>query len=420
MFCSLTKKVKIFCRDASKDSRGHRLYREGHPMNRLVAVFLFAMLTCSLAFSASAHSSNEAYVYLDVGTDSLDGLLEFRLADLDTLFHFDQDTDGEATPAEFVANQAEIYAFASQQLAFEVGGAAVAIQIESHSFLPTGMGTFVTMNFTTDWHAALPDAINVRFVGETVAGSGIERALLIMRNNAKTGLVGNVAIPALIFDPGVHVLELSLTGESLLSRFWLFLTSGMKHIFSGYDHIAFVIALLLPSVLVRAKFGSAKPVQGLRQGLTTMLKVVTVFTVAHSITLSLAALDLLTYWAEMIELLIAVSIFIVAMQNIFGRTANWVYLVVFGLGLLHGLGFASVLAPYGSYQSELWLSLLGFNLGVEVGQALIVLALFPVLFVLRKWSHYALVINAGGSVVLALIALYWMMNRVINVLATWP
>lgn len=378
-------------------------------MSRVLAFGL--LLIMSFTSAALAHGTNESYVFLDVGEQSIAGRIEFRLADLNALEKFDDNGDGAPTYAELENNQQRIVDYVQPQLVFDVNGTSVPIQINSLSEFGEGGSTFAVFHFTTEWNEAVPDTIEVTFSGDRGEGQPIERALLVIQNNERTGLTDNEAIPALVFEPGTLTQTLNLGAEPALSRFWMFMKNGFKHILEGHDHVAFVIALLLPAVLIRKPGESAEPVMSLGQGLVSMLKVVTVFTIAHSITLSLAALDMLSYWSEMVEFLIAASIFIVALQNIFGRTTNWVYLIVFGLGLLHGLGFASVLAPYGTYSSGLWLSLLGFNLGVEVGQALIVLVLFPVLFAMRNWVRYPLVINAGGSAALALIALYWMSNR---------
>jgi hydrogenase/urease accessory protein HupE len=172
---------------------------------------------------------------------------------------------------------------------------------------------------------------------------------------------------------------------------------GVAHIFGGLDHLAFLVALLI--------------VGG---GWKRILVMVTAFTVAHSVTLGATALDLITLdttrqrWAE---IAIAASIVYVAFENLALRQHDHRAWITFGFGLVHGFGFASVLKSYGLGDSRA-LGLLGFNLGVEVGQACIVLAIYPVVSILRRrpaasrWMvrlTSVLILSAGG---------YWLVDRV--------
>lgn len=160
-----------------------------------------------------------------------------------------------------------------------------------------------------------------------------------------------------------------------------FFPLGIEHILTGYDHLLFLIALMLRG----GNFWS-------------MLKIITAFTVAHSITLALAALDLVVLPGIFVESVIALSIAYVALENLLPRHAvsrRW--MVSFVFGLMHGFGFSSVLREIGLPKENLLLALLNFNLGVEVGQATIVLLAVPLLmrFRNRRWEkHIVFAISA--------------------------
>lgn len=152
-----------------------------------------------------------------------------------------------------------------------------------------------------------------------------------------------------------------------------------------------------------------------KSALWGVLKVVTLFTVAHSITLALASLRIVTLPGFIVESIIAASIVIAAVDNIrpiFGRRIGW---IVFGFGLFHGLGFASVLSHLTLSQASLVTTLLGFNVGVEIGQVVIIAAVFPILFALRKAKWYPNGVQRGLSVLLIALGSAWMIERLFDV-----
>ena len=151
-----------------------------------------------------------------------------------------------------------------------------------------------------------------------------------------------------------------------------------------------------------------------------VLKVVTAFTVAHSITLSLAALEVISLPSRLVEATIAASVVLAALNNIWPRVLERRWMVAFAFGLIHGFGFASVLADLGLPQNALLLALVGFNLGVEAGQLCIVGAFLPIAFFLRESTFYRRGIMAGGSALISLVALVWFIERAFNVKLLTP
>jgi hypothetical protein len=185
---------------------------------------------------------------------------------------------------------------------------------------------------------------------------------------------------------------------------------GVWHIWIGFDHILFLLSLLLPAVLVvHAK--RWRGVDSLGVATREVVWVVTSFTVAHSITLSLAALELVSLPSRLVESAIALSVVLAAANNLFPVMERRRWMAAFGFGLIHGFGFASVLAELGLPTDALVLSLLGFNVGVELGQMAIVAVFLPVAYALRNTRFYLRGVFLGGSVLTMLLALVWLVER---------
>ena len=181
-------------------------------------------------------------------------------------------------------------------------------------------------------------------------------------------------------------------------KFYLFTKAGVEHIIpKGLDHILFVLGLFFSSLLLRP-----------------LLWQVTAFTLAHTITLALAVLGIISIPSTIIEPLIALSIVWVAVENIlFKKITKWRPLIVFSFGLLHGLGFASVLRDYGLPKNNFIPSLLAFNIGVELGQIIVLLAALMLVWFIRKKNWYRKRIQIPVSIIIALVGLFWFIERII-------
>jgi hypothetical protein len=156
---------------------------------------------------------------------------------------------------------------------------------------------------------------------------------------------------------------------------------------------------------------SWQPSDGFRPTFADVLKTVTAFTVAHSLTLSLATLRLVILPARFSESAIALSVVLAALNNVFPVVHGSRWIVAFGFGLVHGFGFASVLLDLGLPRGVLGVALVGFNLGVELGQIAIVAAFLPLAYLLRRTWLYRRVVLVGGSGVIAAVASLWFVER---------
>lgn len=186
-------------------------------------------------------------------------------------------------------------------------------------------------------------------------------------------------------------------GESVLAQTTHYIYQGILHIVpKGLDHILFVLALFLLST-----------------NLKTLLWQVTAFTVAHSITLILASYGLVNVPANIVEPLIALSIAFVAFENIYhGKLKSWRLVIIFGFGLLHGLGFASVLLDLGLSDRLKALSLISFNVGVEMGQVMVIACALAAVGWFKKETWYRSRIVVPSSAVIAFMGLFWTVERI--------
>ena len=173
----------------------------------------------------------------------------------------------------------------------------------------------------------------------------------------------------------------------------------------------FLISRLLSEVLLRREC-RWRPVSSLRSALLSVLGVVSAFTLSHSITLTLAALDVISLPSRLVESAIALSVLLAALNNIWPIVTRRAWLLAFCFGLVHGFGFASVLNDLGLPRNALALSLAGFNIGVEIGQLTVVLAVVPLTYWLRDARFYRPGVLVGGSSAIALVACVWFVGRV--------
>jgi len=192
-----------------------------------------------------------------------------------------------------------------------------------------------------------------------------------------------------------------------------FVRDGIGHIWSGIDHLLFLFALLLPAGLVRSG-ASWTPRPGFRAALKEVLKVVTAFTIAHTITLCLTFLGVIRFPSQWIEVGIALSVFAAAWNNLKPFLPGRAWIMAFGFGLVHGMGFAGALANLALPLKARGLALASFNVGVEIGQVAIVLVVLPFLYLASRKAWYPRFVMGFGSLVIAWIAVVWVVERAFN------
>ncbi len=188
----------------------------------------------------------------------------------------------------------------------------------------------------------------------------------------------------------------------------------MRHILTGYDHVLFLICLLFPAVMRRTDRGW-QPVRTFKEALLPVFGIVTAFTVAHSITLGLAATQKIMVSPAFIEPAIAVTILLAAIDNLYPIFRGKRVFVTFFFGLIHGFGFAGVLAELDLPVRQFAWALFQFNVGIELGQLLIVTVVTSLLFTLRELRAYSPLVLRSGSVLAMVIASLWLFERLAHV-----
>jgi hypothetical protein len=369
-----------------------------------------AALVASTPRRAAAHTGVQSYLYLDVTPDRLAGRVEMPYGDLRQVFGLTLQGADTTVLDELRSQQARLAEYVAGHLSIGAGGRTWAYEVTGLDLL-VAEGGYGVVRFTVQVPVAeVPRVLEVRF--DPFFDEIPKRdALLLIANDWQGGVIENGEEALVGFDPGVRTRTIDLGQPSQWRNFAASLWMGVDHIRTGPDHILFVLALLLPSVLVFAA-GGWRPVATFAGSLWRILGIVTMFTLAHSITFLLAGLDLLPLPSpRVVESIIAISIAATALHNLRPIAVNREWSIAFVFGLFHGMGFASLVGALDVSQATRLVSLLGRNVGIEVGQAVVVLLVFPALFVLRRTTWYRPSFIAA-SVALAAISVGWMIERV--------
>lgn len=351
---------------------------------------------------ALAHKASDSYLALNVKGEQVSGQWDIALRDIDFAIGLDANGDADITGGEVRARHADIAAWALGRLTLSRGGDC-ALQVAEHLIDAHTDGAYAVLRITgTCPNRAAPLQLNYRLLFDI---DQLHRGLLKLE-------LDGVAHSS-VLGPQSGVMELHAGETSRLKQLARYLLEGIWHIWIGFDHILFLLSLLLPAVLVH-QARKWTGVASFKAAFTEVLWVVTAFTVAHSITLSLAALQIIELPSRLVESCIAASVVLAAANNIWPVVEHRRWMVAFGFGLIHGFGFASVLTELGLPRDALVLSLLGFNLGVETGQLAIVAVFLPVAYLIRNSTFYRRGVFVGGSLLTMLVALIWLVERVFN------
>jgi hypothetical protein len=395
---------------------------------RLVA--LVGVLAALAGQGAAAHKPSDAYLSLQPHEDRVAVRWDIALRDLDNELGLDANDDGLLTWGEVRARQADIAALALPQLRITVdhqactspantasanpgpaptspAGAGVDYALDRHSD-----GTYVVLRYELACAAAVR-SMDVQY-GLFAASDPTHRGIVSVQ---WAGDAAAMAVAA-VLGPDNPQRHFDAASGSRLETLREFVTEGIWHIWLGFDHILFLLSLLLPAVLARSTRLGREPAAGvasLRTATLDVLKIVTAFTLAHSITLTLAVLDLVSLPSRLVESGIALTVILASVNNLWPVVRDRRWIAAFAFGLIHGFGFAAALKDLGLSASSLALSLFGFNLGVELGQLAIVAAFLPLAFLARDTAFYRVGVFRVGSMAVAIVALVWFVERAFDI-----
>ncbi len=374
-------------------------------MNIFKGNLLRALLAMLFLVSASAHAHkpSDSYLRLHVDGNRVSGQWDIALRDLDLALGLDRNSDNAIDWGEVRTRRDEINRYALDRLDVSSAGVRCALTVGDHLVDHHTDGAYAVLMLDGHCQASISNLdVSYSLLFDLDAQ---HRGLLRLERGAES-----TAVATAIFPKERATQRFDLNGASRWASLRGFISDGVRHIAIGYDHILFLIALLLPAVL-RRRDRRWVAVDSFRPAFWNVAAMVTAFTIAHSITLSLATLGVVNLPSRWVEAAIALSVLLTALDNVVAFLPRRRWLVAFAFGLLHGFGFASVLRDLALPRTELALSLFGFNVGVEIGQLILVVVLIPIAFLLRERRLYSRYLLNGGSIVIALFATAWLIER---------
>jgi hypothetical protein len=368
---------------------------------------LALVLTTFVARRAEAHKPSDAYVHLSVEGAIVRARWDVSLRDLADATDLDGNEDGEVTWAEAkrIAGRARALAEAGLTVVAERSPCPVrppedaAPRIVRHA---DGAYLVLTVDYACP---APPTSLELTY------------SLFFDRDPQHRGIVAldsGAGAKTCVLAAARPSCTLAVDGGASATRgFTAMVGTGLEHIAEGTDHLAFLFALLFPAVLVRRE-RSWDPAVALGPVVRDVLRVVTAFTIAHSLTLGLSAFGLVRLPSRLVESVIAASVVLAALNNVAPLFREGRWSVAFSLGLVHGFGFSATLEDLSLAKGTFVASLLGFNVGVELGQLVVVAAFLPVAFALRRTLFYRRGVLTVGSLALAALGVVWLAERALS------
>ena len=362
---------------------------------------------------AEAHASRENYVWVNVEQDHVSGRFEINKKDLEEKLGIDLGGPEGSVQDRIVATAPDVQAFIRDNFSLAYNGEEKVIQ-----FLESGLineqGRFAQYHYRVD---GVPenDLVLVRntiFLSkEHLRDDPLHRSLVLVDHNKYRGLDFGKENTALVFSSKLTEAELNVADPPEILFWKNFFRQGLLHIWIGLDHMLFLFVLLLTAVLMRRE-GVWEAAPRFTDAFINALKIIVILGVSHSIALVLAVFGVVDIPSAPVEAIIALSIAVIALNNVFYFFKSYTWLVVFVFGLVHGLGFAGALGDLQFRSVDIKKVLLLFNAGVEVGQVVVIFLLLPVLFYLRKYRAYRQVAMPVLSLAAVVISSYWVGSRV--------
>ena len=359
-----------------------------------------AVLSVLWLRSAEAHIASNGFVNLNIEARTLSGTIELAMRDGEMAVGLDSNGDGQITWGELRSHQPELDAYLQKHLLISTASKPCNLTTAALQINERVDGNYLWLPFTAVC-SEQPDKINLDYrVLNDIDPSHRGLLTLVAWGTTQTAVLGG--------KQGIQ--QFAIGAPTHWQAFAEYLTTGVWHIWSGIDHLLFLLSLLLPAVLLR-KDKQWQPVALARPAFINIVKVVSAFTLAHSITLSLAAFDVVRLPSRITESVIAASIIVAALNNLYPKVTEGRWRIAFLFGLLHGFGFASVLSDMGLPNGARLLSLIAFNLGVEAGQLAVVVAVMPLAYLIRATRFYRRGVIPWGSSAIAVLAMVWLVQR---------
>lgn len=364
---------------------------------KLFSFGIVFLLRIALPSYVGAHSPDTSYCRIQIGQHEVEFKFTYDLQTLQRIVQIDANGDDKISRAEMEAAAPSIKSFLRQHIYLDLNQREAEFAEADPPSWPEDAGgaisrseynqRLITFTFRNPVLSA-PEDVTITFDFFERLGAAHTVLGAFVWNGHEDEVIFTRFEPDYLYDTGYCA--------PLTDQMTQYFKLGVKHIFLGYDHIAFLIALLFVRRFV------------------DLLKIITAFTLAHTLTLALAVLQIVKLQPQLVEIGIAATIMYVAAENFWVRDTAHRWMLTFGFGLVHGFGFANVLRELGLPSSGLARSLVSFNLGVEAGQIVIVSALWPLLWWINRqtWSPR---FRAGASLTIFLLGAAWFSERVFGV-----
>jgi hypothetical protein len=347
-----------------------------------------------MPFKAWSHSGSTAFIELSVQESTAQGEWLIALRDLEQVVGIDSNQDGKLTAGEIMQRHTTLTTYAQAQLAgFSPDGSQCSTTLEPGIVVKLDDVNYLRWSFAIGCPQQTPVA-TLRYTA-LFAQDPMHRLIVKWRRSTRANEQIAVLSPQqqtmrLRQKQGILQQTLALAGE------------GIVHILQGYDHLLFLLALLAPVVL-------AKP--ALSVALRRLLKIITAFTVGHSITLAMTTLAGWSPPSHIVETAIAATVIFAGINILWPLVRDNSWRLALGFGLIHGFGFASALRDLALEPSQLALSLLSFNLGVETGQLLVIALVIPLARIAIHKREVTYEMQLTGTLCTVAAGSIWLLQR---------
>jgi hypothetical protein len=368
-------------------------------VRKITVTLALNMISLLMPSQGHAHKFGDSFMSINTHQQKLHWSTPAR--DLHEVIDFDADKDGKVSLRELKAKRASVAAHMLGRLTLRYDDKVCAKQLLDLRAEKRTHGAYVTLAIE---HTCTDAKKTMEVHDHILAQSKSKhRCLVFVTHKTKTQPFTLTAK-----RPG---LRINIASFEQRNHFVKWVREGVWHVWIGFDHILFLWVLLLPAVLIQTAEGRRGVVKA-SQAWWSLLSIVSVFTVAHSLTLALAVFQVFTPAAGPIESLIALSIVFAALHNLRADSPLSSWQIAFAFGLIHGFGFANVLADLHQFQDSNVLVWFAFNFGVELGQLSWICAFFPLAYSIRHTKFYRTHAIIWGSWAAILIATYWFVESI--------
>lgn len=361
---------------------------------------LLALLLLLSAERALAHAGSTSYLQLSLKDSTLQGRWDVALRDLDFALNLDADGDGALTWGELRAREADVSSYLLARLGVDGGGPACTLRAQALQISEHNDGAYAALPLTGTC-AGAPLALQLDYQLFFDLDPSHRGLLNLDWNGARSA----------VFSPEQARQRFAPQAADARAVFGQYLREGLWHVWTGWDHLLFIAALLLPAAL-RRQNGAWVAAPSLRAALWETAGIITAFTLAHACTLAFTALGWVSLPTRWVETAVAATVIFAGLNNVWPMVTRGLWLLALGFGFIHGTAIAGALLELGLPTAHRVWALLAFNLGVEAAQLALAALVVPLSFALRHAALYRRAVLLPGSLLISAVGLWWLVERI--------